>query len=225
MTISSRKVRTLLAALAAVLPRRLRRFVHVRLLGYRIDPTASVGHAFIDVDRANIGAHATIGHLNAIRGLEDLHMGAHAHIAHLNWVNAVRRDKGFFEGVDRHLALVLGYNAGITVMHFVDCCARVTLEDRAVIAGYWTQVMTHSFDYRTNRQTAKPITIGERSVVTTRCTVLPGVKVADRCIVAAGSVVHGSLRKPGFLYAGSPARPLKELGPVELFSSEDTMVR
>ncbi|MEJ2866400.1 hypothetical protein WCD74_01400 [Actinomycetospora sp. OC33-EN08] len=225
MIIRSRRFRSALALFAMVAPGFLRRFVHTRLLGYRIDPTAVIGRSFIDVDRFEMGPGAAIGHLNVIRGLEDLWMAEASRIAHLNWINSVRRDKGFFEDVDRHLALIMGYNTSITIMHFIDCCAKVELVSRSVLAGYWTQVMTHTFDYRTARQDARPITIGERSIITTRCTLLPGVKIAERSIVAAGSVVHGQCRKPGFLYAGVPAKPVRELDFSQLFLTDELTIR
>ena len=41
--------------------------------------------------------------------------------------------------------------------------------------------------------------------------VMPGVTIAPRIIVAAGAVVSGNLDKEGWLYAGVPAKPIKEL--------------
>jgi acetyltransferase-like isoleucine patch superfamily enzyme len=221
-----RTLRTLSALVAVFLPRVLRRFVHVRLLGYRLHPTASIGHSFVDVMDCEMGAGAVIGHLNIIRGLETLRMARLARISNLNWINAVGRDKGVFEGIERELALVMGYNTTITIMHFIECCAKVELRDRACLAGYWTQLLTHTFDYRTEKQTAKPVTIGERTVISTRCTILPGITVADRCLVAAGSVIHGKLRKPQTLYAGSPARSMMRLpDDSPLVTSTETTVR
>ena len=91
MIIRHSRTRTVLAAIAVVLPGSLRRFVHRRLLGYDIDPEARVGHAFIDVDRLRVEAGASIGSLTAIRGCEDVELGPEATIGPLVWVNAVRR--------------------------------------------------------------------------------------------------------------------------------------
>ena len=41
--------------------------------------------------------------------------------------------------------------------------------------------------------------------------VMPGVKIANKIIVAAGSVVTKDLDKEGWLYGGIPAKPFKQL--------------
>ena len=41
--------------------------------------------------------------------------------------------------------------------------------------------------------------------------VMPGVTIAPRIIVAAGAVVTHNLDKEGWLYAGVPAKPIREL--------------
>ena len=55
--------------------------------------------------------------------------------------------------------------------------------------------------------------IGARGLICTRCVIVPGVTVADRVIVGAGSVVTKDLDKPCSLYAGSPARWRREMDP------------
>lgn len=56
----------------------------------------------------------------------------------------------------------------------------------------------------------KPITVGDGCWVGARSVLLPGVTVGDGCIVAAGAVVIGECM-PNGLYAGVPARRVKEL--------------
>lgn len=217
----SRKFRTLLAVLAVLLPGRLRRFVHVRLLGYDIDPTAWVGRSIIDVDHCRIGPRVHLGHLNVVRGCERFEMGEEAVLDQLNWVNAVRRGKGFYEGIEREPGLVLEKMARIQSMHFVDCSAMVHMEERASLSGFWSLVMTHSFDFREARQGVIPIRIGTRSVISSRSTLLPGAVVPDRSIVAAGSVVTGALDGPSQMFGGVPAKPLRPLDPTSKFFTRE----
>lgn len=42
-------------------------------------------------------------------------------------------------------------------------------------------------------------------------TICPGAKVANNCIVAAGSVVAGNLVENNCLYGGCPAKKIKRL--------------
>ncbi|GAA4811572.1 hypothetical protein GCM10023200_56710 [Actinomycetospora chlora] len=226
MTIRARGPRTLLALVAVLLPGRLRHWVHVRLLGHAIDPTAHLGHSFVDVDRLVMGPGAVIGHLNVVRGSELVRLDEYALIGHLNFINAIRRDKGFFAEVDRRLELVLHPHARIMMMHFVDASDLVELHERASLTGYWTQVMTHSYDPATARQGTWPIVIGAWSLVNTRCTLLPGVRIAERCLVAAGAVVAGPLPEPLILYGGVPAKPLRTVpADIGMFVNEDVVIR
>ena len=54
----------------------------------------------------------------------------------------------------------------------------------------------------------KPITFKKFATLGVNCTVLPGVTLAEGCIIGANSVVTKST-KPWMVYAGSPAREIK----------------
>lgn len=55
------------------------------------------------------------------------------------------------------------------------------------------------------------VTIGQNVWIGANSTILPGVSIADNCIIAAGSVVAKSLTEPNTLYAGVPAKAIKKL--------------
>jgi|ERR1700722_1284275 acetyltransferase-like isoleucine patch superfamily enzyme len=55
-----------------------------------------------------------------------------------------------------------------------------------------------------------PVVIGSNVWLGRNVTVLPGSKIGDHTVVAAGSVVKGDL-PPRVLAAGNPAKPVKEL--------------
>ncbi|HTO10553.1 MAG TPA: CatB-related O-acetyltransferase [Candidatus Binatia bacterium] len=57
------------------------------------------------------------------------------------------------------------------------------------------------------------IVIGNDVWIGARVVVLPGVHVADGCVVGAGSVVTSSLAEPYGIYAGNPARRLRHRFP------------
>ena len=61
-------------------------------------------------------------------------------------------------------------------------------------------------EYRTI--VSKPVIFKRFATLGVNCTVLPGVTLAEGCIVGAGSVVTKDT-EPWTIYAGSPARPIK----------------
>jgi acetyltransferase-like isoleucine patch superfamily enzyme len=72
-------------------------------------------------------------------------------------------------------------------------------------------MLTHSIDVYNNRQDAKPIRIGKYCFVGTGCILLPGSELPDYSVLGAGAVLTKAHTKPGCLYAGSPAKEVKEL--------------
>lgn len=56
----------------------------------------------------------------------------------------------------------------------------------------------------------RPVVIGDRVWLGARCIVLPGVTIGDDVVVAAGSIVTKDCA-PGGIYAGAPARRVREL--------------
>jgi len=58
-----------------------------------------------------------------------------------------------------------------------------------------------------------PIEIGKNSLLLNRCTILPGVKLADHTVVAAGAVVSKSFSEGNILIGGIPAKVIKILAP------------
>ena len=204
--IRNRKIRTLLSVAAAGLPGAPRRFVHTRLLGYELAPGASIGHSIIDVDHLVMGEGARIGHLVAMRGLEDVRLGDGAVVLMLVWVNAVRRSTGYFQGLEgRRPELIMGRHSLISVMHFIDACDLVEIGDFGAIAGFGSIVQTHAVDVENMVQDARPVRIGAYALVATRALLLPGAEVPPQSIVAAGSTVARKL-EGAYVFAGSPAR-------------------
>lgn len=72
---------------------------------------------------------------------------------------------------------------------------------------------THQLGNSTRRAgttECKPIVVGNGCWIGARATILPNVTIGDACIIAAGAVVTKDCA-PNGLYAGVPARRIKEL--------------
>ena len=87
---------------------------------------------------------------------------------------------------------------------------KVTLAERVLILTH-TNVGYRDHPLQAHLPTmAAPVSIGAGSFVGAQATILPGVKLGSRCLIAAGSVVTRDV-PPGTLAAGVPARKIREL--------------
>lgn len=55
------------------------------------------------------------------------------------------------------------------------------------------------------------MTIGKNVWICDNVCILPGVKIGDNCIIAAGSVVTKSFEEEGLLIGGVPAKVIKKM--------------
>lgn len=195
-----------------VLPSSLRRLLALRVLGWDIHPSAYIGRSVILADHVSMGPRATIGPRNVIRALEELRLGEDASIATRNWIIGIPRSIDVFRtSPDRRPSLILGKSAMITDAHEIDCADRVELRDYATLAGFRSQILTHSLNLVGDWLEATPVEIGERSAVMSGCILLRGTRVPSRCIVSPGSVITTRLNKELALYRGNPAEVVQEL--------------
>ena len=200
------------AALMIVLPASLRRTVAVRVLGWEIDPTAYIGRSVILVDHVSMGPGASIGPRNVIRALEELRLEEGASIATRNWIVGIPRSVDIFPvSTERRPALILRRGALITDAHEIDCADRVELGEYAGLAGFRTQVLTHSLNIVRDRFEASPVELGHHAGVLSGCILQSGTRVPPRCIVSAGSVVTTKLTRELTFYRGNPAEPVRSL--------------
>ncbi|MEM6334240.1 MAG: DapH/DapD/GlmU-related protein [Planctomycetota bacterium] len=86
----------------------------------------------------------------------------------------------------------------------------VTIGARATVAQHvYLCAGTHDFAVEHLPLVTAPIVIGADAFIGAKAIVLPGVTIGEGCIVGAGSVVTKDT-KPWHIYAGNPARPIKE---------------
>jgi len=197
------------------------------LYGYRLHPTSRIGLAWVFPRRLVMESGARIGHLTVCKGLELVELGEHASIGRLNWITAypLGAPRHFSHIAERHPELIVAKHAAITNRHIVDCTERVTLGPFATVAGFRSQLLTHSIDLEMCRQDAKPIAIGAYAFVGTACTILGGAVVPDHSVVGAASLLRSAYDEPYWLYAGVPAKPVAQLDPgMKYFARTDGFV-
>ncbi|MDN6257363.1 MAG: acyltransferase [Lactococcus lactis] len=97
---------------------------------------------------------------------------------------------------------------------FVNCYEKVTIGKNVYVA-FDVLITTNSHEVGDPTQRAinnvrSPINIGDGTWIGARATILPGVTIGEGCIIAAGAVVNKDC-KPNGMYAGVPAKRIKEL--------------
>ena len=87
-----RKVAKLLSSLlygfTLLWPWPIRRWMLNAFFGYKIDRTAKIGLSWIRPRRLVVGKGSYIGHLNVVKGLDDLIIGEAVVIGRMNWITA-----------------------------------------------------------------------------------------------------------------------------------------
>ena len=111
-------------------------------------------------------------------------------------------------------SIEIGTEALINYGCHVENAAPVVIGSRTAL-GMFVRIITSTHavgphEKRAGAWTARPVVIGDGCWIGTGATLLPGVTVADSCVVAAGAVVRDDCAADGF-YAGVPARRVADL--------------
>ena len=225
------KFRLLVLGCIALLPSFLKRPSYRLFFGYQIGRRVRIGLSIVDAARCQIDDDSTIGHLNIFIGVKELVMGDHVRIGHLNIIRG-----GDLVSLGRYSELIrmneinsipepdavnpldprftLGNGSIITAGHKIDFTDRVEIGRRTIIGGRNSSLWTH------NRQRTLPITIGDFAYVGSEIRMAPGSSLPSRCVVGIGSVITKKIDTGGWLIAGVPASPVKELSAEDQFLVE-----
>jgi acetyltransferase-like isoleucine patch superfamily enzyme len=206
-------MRTLILAVAAILPWPLKRLLLVKVLRFCIPSSAYIGLSWLDVKRLEMAPESRIGHFNVFKNLDLVQLGASSRIGRFNLFTCVPSSNAhhYSHIVGRETAFRLGRHSAITMRHLIDCNAPVTIGDFTTIAGYASQFLTHSIDLVSCRQDAKPIAIGSYCFIGTACVLLGGASLPDYSVLAACSCMRDAFENEQSLYAGVPAAFKKRL--------------
>ena len=225
------KLRLLLLACIALLPSFLKRLCYRLFFGYRIGRRVRIGLSIIDARTCQIDDDSRIGHLNVITGVANLKLGDHVKIGHLNIIRGGELvDLGRYSELMRMNEInsipepdvvnpvdprfMLGNGSIVTTGHKIDFTDRVEIGRRTIIGGRNSSLWTH------NRQRTQPITIGEFAYVGSEIRMTPGSALPPRCVVGIGAVVTRKIEADGWMIAGVPAKPIRELTAEDKFLIE-----
>lgn len=128
--------------------------------------------------------------------------------SNLNIASGVRFGKG--------AKISIGNNSGIGENCYLVAMDHIYIGDNVMI-GPEVMILTGGHDYNDPTKSliaqniiTKPVVIGNDCWISARVTILPGISICDRVIIAAGSIVSKSISESG-IYGGNPARKIKDI--------------
>ena len=206
-------MRKIINLLIIFLPWTIRRYILNKFYHYKIHPTARIGLSYIYPEHLIMGEGTRIGHLNVAIHLEKIQMDKNCSISQKNWITGFPlKDKSNFQDFpDRKPYLIMKEDSSITKQHHIDCTDMVIVGEFTTIAGYGTQILSHSFSLEKNSQACAPIQIGHHCWVGTRSIILPGSVLPPQSVLGAGAVLQRKYTEPFVLYGGVPAKPIKKM--------------
>ena len=206
-------MKIIIKILIIFLPWTIRRYILNKFYHYKIHPTARIGLSYIYPKQLIMGEGARIGHLNVAIHLELIQMDKNCSISQKNWITGfpLSNKSNFQDFPDRKPYLIMKEDSSITKQHHIDCTDMVIVGELTTIAGYGTQILSHSFSLEKNSQACAPIQIGHHCWVGTRSIILPGSVLPSQSVLGAGAVLQKKYTESFVLYGGVPAKYIKKM--------------
>lgn len=206
-------MKIIIKILIIFLPWKMRRYILNKFFHYKIHPTARIGLSYIYPEHLIMGEGARIGHLNVAIHLELIQMDKKCSISQKNWITGfpLSNKSNFQDFPDRKPYLIMKEDSSITKQHHIDCTDMVIVGELTTIAGYGTQILSHSFSLEKNSQACAPIQIGHHCWVGTRSIILPGSVLPPQSVLGAGAVLQRKYTESFVLYGGVPAKYIKKM--------------
>ena len=174
MARDSMQLRKIIAILSFLTPWQIRRLVLEKIMGYKIHPTSRIGISWIFPEHLIMEAHSKIGHFSVCKNIKTLFLKESSSIGKANWITGypAGRRPHFKEQSTRKPQLILGEHSAITNWHLIDCTNSVTIGKYSTIAGFRSQILTHSIDLENCRQWSEPVMIGSFCFIGTNSVIL-----------------------------------------------------
>jgi acetyltransferase-like isoleucine patch superfamily enzyme len=207
-------MKKIVQAFIVIQPWFIKRFLLQKLLGYKIHPTARIGFSWIFPDQLIMEKNSVIGHFNIAIHLNKIHLQNHAKIGRGNWITGFsinKKSKHFIHQPNRTPELIVGEHSAITKNHHFDCTHQIKIGKFTTIAGYQSQLLTHSINIEENRQDSSPIFIGDYCFVSTNVVIIGGACLPSFSVLGAKSLLNKEFKDTHFLYGGVPAKSITAL--------------
>lgn len=204
----------LLKLFCCILPWRLKRFFLIKFFGYEIHKTAYIGMSWIYPSKLIMKANSKIGNLNVAIHLDKIEMKEFASIARSNWItgfSSIKKSKHFTHQINRTSLLLIGEHSAITKNHHIDCTSPISIGKFTTIAGYNSQLLTHSIEISENRQDSNPILIGDYCFIGTNVVILGGASLPSFSVLGAKALLNVAFSDEYTLYGGIPAKAISNL--------------
>lgn len=195
-----------------LLPWSLRRIFLNRIFKFNIHPSAKINLSWIFPKMLIMQEGSIIDHFNIAIHLDEIKMEKNSFIGRGNWItgfSTYKKSNHFIHQASRKSSLFLDESASVTKNHHFDCTSPITIGRFTTIAGYNSQLLTHSIDLIENRQDSHPISIGDFVFVGTNVVILGDATLPSYSVLGAKSLLNKSFVQPYTLYGGVPAKPLK----------------
>lgn len=208
-----------------IFPWCIRRRLLISLFGFDIHPFSHIGFSIILARSLIMHQGANISHFNIIIHLDKLELGEKSFIGRGNWITGFPMrvgSKHFAHDVKRKCELIIGRESAITKNHHIDCTNAIYIGNFVTIAGYNSQLLTHSIDVYKCRQDSHPIVIGDYSFVSTGVKILGGSILPAHSVLAAGAVLNKQYSEEWMLYGGVPAKGIKRIPQSALYFTRES---
>jgi acetyltransferase-like isoleucine patch superfamily enzyme len=186
----------------------------INILGYEIHKSAKIGYSWVYPKNLEMGPNSKIGHLNTAVHLDRISLGSNSSISRSNWItgfSSYSKSKHFQHQKSRKSELIIGNHTAITKKHHLDCTNIIRIGDFVTIAGYSSQLLTHSINIEKSIQDSYPISIGNYCFIGTSSTILGGASLPDFSVLGAKSLLNKPFTITHGLYGGVPAKMVKKL--------------
>jgi acetyltransferase-like isoleucine patch superfamily enzyme len=196
------------------LPWSIRRVLLIFLFKYKLHPSSKIGFSFVFPDYLEMEEDAVIGNFTIAINLEKILIGEKSIIGRNNWITGFpksEKSKHFNHQEDRRPELIIGKHSSITKNHHIDCTNSIIIGNFVTIAGYNSQLLTHSIDIFESRQNSTPIKIGDFSFVGTNVVILGGSELPAYSVLGAKSLLNKSFTEEWMIYGGMPAKAIKSI--------------
>lgn len=206
--------RALIYLLIFIFPWAIRRLLLQKIFKYQIHKKAYISRLSLILPmNLKMDENSFIGSFSIAIHLDTITLGESSRIGRSNWISGIPKNskKHFTHVKERNPSLIVGRHSAITKEHIIDCTDTIKIGDFTTVAGFKSQLLTHSIDYINSRQDCAPINIGNYCIIGTNSVFLPASRLPNYSICGASSVINKKFDDEYFLYAGSPAKQRKDL--------------